>query len=59
MTEGKKTSERERSLKNIYVPRKYDWILKKVSELAEEEGRSFSNMVIRLLLEALKARGKA
>lgn len=59
MDAEKNIVERERSLKNIYVPRKYQWILDRVAELAEEEGRSFSNMVIRLLLEALKARGKA
>lgn len=59
MDAEKNIAERERSLKNIYVPRKYQWILDRVAELAEEEGRSFSNMVIRLLLEALKARGKA
>lgn len=45
------------TLKNIYVPEKYAWVLAAVEELARREDRSFSNMLIRLLVEALEARG--
>lgn len=45
------------TLKNIYVPEKYTWVLAAVEELARREDRSFSNMLIRLLVEALEARG--
>ena len=51
-------SKKKRTLKNIYIADKYLWVLEKVAELAEEEDRSFSRMLILLLIEALKARGK-
>jgi hypothetical protein len=46
-----------RKLKNIYIREKDFHIIEKVEELAEKEDRSFSQMLLILVREALKARG--
>jgi hypothetical protein len=46
-----------RKLKNIYIREKDFQLIEKVEELAEKEDRSFSQMLLILVKEALKARG--
>lgn len=47
----------KKNARNIYVSQRGEKVLRAVEKLAQEEERSFSNMLIRLLREALEARG--
>lgn len=42
----------------IYVPRSHEWVVEKVKELAQEEMRSVSNTLLRIILDHLRERDK-
>ena len=40
----------------IYVPRSHEWVVERVQKLAQEEMRSVSNTLLRIILNHLRER---